>query len=484
MPVSLQIEFRKLLERQNCTPFALISEQDTTNLKTKVSQLIKRQIESDSIKYLCIIGDWNDVPPIRVDNLFIDDSDQYCFSDALYACYEQYDPEDVSSAIPSILVGRIPSKNINTLSSVLFVSPPPIDLKKTFLFSVSAECWQEATQTIISEFFSNVKPGNLIHDPDCIDQIPKGALLTSPLWSEVDLKQQTEGHITESFGIIHFNVHGGPDSPEWVGESFENEYEEIFSPNTITDFNSALLVSEACYGGALGYDSPSVVESFFENGGHAFVGSSTIAYGSPYSDINAADLIALHFIKSIINGSSLGEALNIAKYELLVDDPLTQDITNKTILSFNLFGAPWHQRVSANAPLNRDLNQSSGKSVLDRVRSRQNSSLNTNNTSFISGIRENYRSRLPVKIKKAVLEREVAWEVFKKLKDYDRINQAIINFGAHPNDIHVESLISGDNKGYAVYVPSKLDNKYKKTMIFITNVDGNIRKTFISKRKK
>jgi len=484
LPSSLQLNLRKLLEDKNCFPLALISDLEPINLLKRVGQFIRQKSETLTIRYLCIIGDWNDVPPVRVENPFSQDLDEYCFSDSLYACQETFDPENIFSAIPSISVGRIPSTQSEIIAKALFESPPKLDLEKNFLFSVSAECWEEATEKIISECFMNKVQPNLFNEPGNIEKIPKISLLTSPSWSEFDLREQTSGIINDAFGIILFNVHGGADDPQWVGESHDHIYEKIFSPSTIENFNSALIVSEACYGGALGYDEPSIVESFFNSGGHAFVGSSTIAYGSPFSDISGADLIALHFIKSINKGFSLGEALNIAKYELLVDDPLAQDVAKKSILSFNLFGAPWHQREIAREPSFQGSNRSSSESILDRVRNRQTTIENLSNTSLVTSIREKYQAKLPVRLQKALIDRESAWLKFNKFKDFNKISKILIDFGAKPEDIQLDSLTSGNIQGYSIYIPSMSDKEQKKAIILIMDSVGGIQKTLVSKGTK
>jgi hypothetical protein len=132
------------------------------------------------------------------------------------------------------------------------------------------------------------------------------------------------------------------------GESEDGDYVEIFQPGTVSDFNSALLLTEACYGGAMFYDSPSIVEHFFANGGNSFVGSSTIAYGARATPITAADLIAKHYIASLYAGLSQGESLKLAKLEALTEDPLSMEYGLKTVLSFNLFGAPWQTLTRSN----------------------------------------------------------------------------------------------------------------------------------------
>jgi hypothetical protein len=486
IPSRIQSSFRQLMSDNNCNPIAIISDPNHENIQNRVRIFLRQQPRLESIQYLCIIGNWEDIFPYRIENSYTEDVDQYCFSDALYGCIEDYDLHQVDSYIPRIAVSRIPVTQLDIIKRILFETPPQLDLKKSFLFGISAECWQLATKTIVNESLLDASITNVYKNFNETDGIPPCSVLTSPNWEEQNVKNETNGSIQEPFSVMLFNVHGGPDTPEWVGESMNREYFQIFSPNTIENFNSALLITEACYGGAMQYDEPSIVESFFINGGLSFVGSSTIAYGSSTSNLGCADLLALNFLRFVSKEICFGEALNLAKLSLIDPemveeyyDPFVQNYDHKTILSFNLFGAPWHHRPSKFITSSQLLNQPQKPSVLDRVRNTRSSSLSPSNTT-INKIRENYRSRLPEKLQVQILQREEASKVFRNFKDVHYINEVIEYLGCDIENIKIAQLKFDSKCGYSVFLPV---NTYKSlgSKVFFLNAEGNIQKTLESK---
>jgi hypothetical protein len=248
------------------------------------------------------------------------------------------------------------------------------------------------------------------------------SLLLSPEWDESDLAQWIQEHPLTPGSLIHFNVHGGADTPGWVGEGEMGDYQAIFEPGTIKDFSSAILLTEACFGGAMGYDEPSVVEHFFAHGGHAFVGCSVPAYGDPGVKIYGvptfgADTLALAFFQRLQQGMRIGDALCAAKMAVLSDDPpLCHPYSVKTIASFNLYGAPWHalkkEKTAPRPSPSETSGASSGGSALDRIRSRMAAAntgeIQEDDDGLLNALRTSYRSRVRVPLSQRTLDRQDA----------------------------------------------------------------------------
>ena len=152
----------------------------------------------------------------------------------------------------------------------------------------------------------------------------------------------------------YFNLHGLKDSAEWYGQKDLTkreqgpEYPVAMLPQNFNSNNAApaLVLSEACFGAHI-LDkkvSESIALSFLASGTRAFVGSTCTAYGSVSRPLIAADLLAWHFWKMIVDGQSAGYALMQAKLALAKkmtgDQGYLDGEDQKTILSFVLYGDP------------------------------------------------------------------------------------------------------------------------------------------------
>ncbi len=451
----------------------------------KCQQLI-RDDQAGSIRYVCIIGNWHDVPPLNVPNDFgMDDGDAFCQSDAFFGATQAFNPEDPFTAIPDIPVGRIPVADLDIVQRVLGSDPEVSPTRNVFQFGVTAQCWEVASKEIVSSFPNLVAGGPHALMPKDVKSLPKSVLISSPQWTEHEFRRVASSGPADPFGLIYFNVHGGADKPQWVGEGEFGGYVHIFEPGTIVNFNSALVVSEACYGGALSYDSPSIVEHFFANRGHSFVGSSTIAYGAKATPISAADLIAKHYVLCLYDGLANGEALKLAKMEVLAEDPLSLEYAFKTVLSFNLFGAPWQTLVRhslATTLAQPVTGRQTGGSVLNRVRTNLQSPAPSGG-STINRIREEYRSRLPARNRQFIIQSSEILTKLREFKDFSKIMEEVSKWGARLDDLKLDFVSAGSAQGYRLICPVNEPNKSKSTLILITDSNGQLTKTLVSKEK-
>lgn len=477
---------RKILELFEVEPAGIIRSTNGSCVLDRCQQVI-RDDQAGAIRYVCIIGNWHDVPPLNVPNDFgIDDGDAFCQSDAFFGATQAFDPEDPFTAIPDIPVGRIPVADLNIVQRVLGSDPEVAPTRNVFQFGVTAQSWEVASKEIVSSFPNLVAGLPHAPIPQDVKSLPKSVLISSPQWTEHDFRRVASSGPADPFGLIYFNVHGGADEPQWVGEGKYGGYMHIFEPGTVVDFNSALLVSEACYGGALSYDSPSIAEHFFANRGHSFVGSSTIAYGAKATPISAADLIAKHYVLGLYDGLANGEALKLAKMEVLAEDPLSLEYAFKTVLSFNLFGAPWQTLVRL--PLATTLAQPvtgrpTGGSMLNRVRANLQSPASSGG-STINRIREEYRSRLPTRNRQFIIQSSEILTKLSEFKDFSRIMEEVSKWGASLDDLKLDFVSAGSAQGYRLICPVNEPKKSKSTLILITDSHGHLTKTLVSKGGK
>lgn len=450
-----------------------------------MSQQFIRNAPQGAVLYVCIIGNWTEIPPSYVPNDFMDhDGDEFCQTDALYGAIQGFDSDDPLTAIAEITVGRIPVADRDVVRRVMGNDPDLPVTRNSFQFGVTAQCWEMASNEIISSFLNLDKRGRPGLLPEDTETLPKSAILCSPEWTEEDLRQVADLGTSEPYGILFFNVHGGADEPHWVGESDDGDYVEIFRPGTIAEFNSAIVLSEACYGGALFYDSPSIVEHFFTNGGHSFVGSSTIAYGARATPLSAADLIAKHYINFLYEGLSQGESLKLAKLEALTEDPLCVEYGLKTALSFNLFGAPWQTLIRPAAPplsssTVSGLARPSG-SVLNRVRGNLQA-LTPTKSDAINNIRDQYRARLPPKNRQFMVERDEILSKLREFRDFSRIIEEIEKCRGSLENSEMDFVTAGDSEAYRLFCKSGRPDKSKSTLILMINSHGQLTKTLVSK---
>ena len=475
-----------LFEKYGVIPIKCIFEADASEFALK-TRLFLNSSSAKETKYICIIGDWNNVPPYELPNPIRDgDGDEFCQSDAPYGCINEIDIDEIFELIPDIPVGRIPTLDINVIERVLITQPKIDKPKDAFLMGVTTESWSSATQAIVDGFKGN--DSKILNKLSTFDHFAKGSILVSPECVESNLKDIFSGEMQCSNNILLFNVHGQSDEPNWVGESENGTFCEIFEPGTIPNFNNSVLISEACYGGALGYDSPSVVEHFFANDGLVFVGSSNIAYGSRDENLSAADLIALHFLIGLEKGLSFGEALSIAKLEALTNDPFDDDIAQKTVLSFNLFGAPWHTVTRANSRSNGmspneivNNSNSNTNSVLNRFRNRETSFRLNSSLHSLHDIRASYRDKLPLKLRQFLFDSDEARKKISQFQDADKIRRIITLWELDNLYFKLESVEFENKKGYRLSSSKNSPSKQNQSSILLLDANGKLNKTIVSK---
>ena len=477
VPQHWLVSFQNLMVSVSATPLDVVAG-SAEEIQQWVSLSVRKHIRD--VKYVCLIGLWSDVPPYRLPNPTFQlggrDPDSHCLSDAPYGCFQSVSL--ARDAIPDVPVGRIPSLEVEVVATALFDSPEWQDARSSFFLGVTAQCWTDATHEIVKRFMGSSSV-HVMASPD--EHFVNSGILTSPDWSLDELEEQFINTHVPKGSVILFNVHGGADDPGWVGEDHDRNYVPIFEPGTIQNFNDSIFVTEACYGGAMGYDTESVVEHFFSNGGKAFVGCSVVAYGSASSDIGCADILATSFLQSIGEGRTLGEALTVAKCEVLISDPISQKINDKTVLSFNLFGAPWHclkQAAPASAASRLPVRTSSG-SALDRIRNRMNN-LEEDHSSSLSDIRLRYLKKLPTPQKQFLLNQQEARSQLSRFSQSAQIHATLNQWHVDIENLEMEFFSFEDFEGFLLSGHSHTAGA-PRVIAMTLDATGKIIKTLTSK---
>jgi hypothetical protein len=338
VPPNMAAGLRSLLDAHAVTPLDICVVSNPQEMSSRLRGL-HAAYSGGGPNYICLIGNWSELPPARIPSPLDDDDEQFCLSDAVYGSASLDEPR-IGDFAEGCTVGRIPTADIDVVNRLLCYERSSAVAPKAVHLAVSAECWADATLEIVKSQGGRGLLSRHVKAPVGHNFVAEQSILLAPQWGASDLVSMLNKWKRDEQTLL-FNVHGSADNPDWVGESVDGEYVRILSPGQVQDFSGTILATEACYGGALSYDSPSVVEDFFSRGGLAFLGSSTIAYGSSSEQLSGADLMVRYFIEAIQAGESFGRAHLFARAKTLDGDPWEDDIARKTCLSFNLFGLPW-----------------------------------------------------------------------------------------------------------------------------------------------
>jgi len=154
--------------------------------------------------------------------------------------------------------------------------------------------------------------------------------------------------------VEYYNLHGVNDAAEWYGQrdltqpGSGPDYPIALTPKDITNDGRipGVVFTEACYGAFI--DGKTVDQAlslkFLSSGVRAFVGSTTISYGSMATPLIAADFLGNGFLKRVSEGQPIGSALQQAKIALVQEMNNRQGFLDgedqKTLISFVLYGDP------------------------------------------------------------------------------------------------------------------------------------------------
>lgn len=212
----------------------------------------------------------------------------------------------------------------------------------------SAAVWRNASQSVYRPIGN---PSKLVTSP------PMG--INGHKSSEIRLPSLSSSRLG------YFNLHGIIDASEWYGQSdntdtnSDPDYPIALRPQDIRrrgKISSTILIpeiifSEACYGAHITDKSveEAISLTFLSQGNSAFIGSTSMSYGSVNPPLIAADLLGHSFWQYLRDGLFVGEALRQAKIHLANVMNERQGYLDgedqKSLISFIQFGDPLSQFI-------------------------------------------------------------------------------------------------------------------------------------------
>jgi hypothetical protein len=283
-------------------------------------------------QYLMIIGAPDVVPHQDLSNPAYSpggDDDVTAWGDLPYACDAPYSKDPAKFVGPTRVVGRLPdlfgAKEPSYLLSLLktttnYTKRPPHDY--VAYFGLSAEVWQGSTTLSLNNIFGNAD--KMLLAPPSGPNYPNG-----------ELKNR-----------MHFiNCHGAPATPEFYGQH-GGTYPVSLTTQSIGGqiLEGTVAAVECCYGAEL-YDSVTltidmpICQSYLQQGGYGYFGSTTIAYG-PADENAQADLICQYFLLNVLDGDSIGLAALKARHQFVQNTAQMDPIDLKTLAQYCLLGDP------------------------------------------------------------------------------------------------------------------------------------------------
>jgi hypothetical protein len=282
--------------------------------------------------YLMILGSPDVVPHQDLDNPAYspgNDDDAQAWGDLPYACDAPYSRDPALFVGATRVVGRLPdmvgASEPSYLLSLLKTATdykkfPPNDYRG--YLGLSADVWQSSTRLSINNLFGNAD--KLLLAPPSGSKYPNGEL----------------------HNRMHFiNCHGAPVTPEFYGQRGNRYPKSLTTQSTIGEILEGTVAAvECCYGAEL-YDAlrlvvdPPICQSYLQQRGYGYLGSSTIAYG-PAEGNGAADYICQYFLQNVLDGASIGHAALMARQQFVGRTAQMDAVDLKTLAQFYLLGDP------------------------------------------------------------------------------------------------------------------------------------------------
>ncbi len=306
--------------------------------------------ESKQVLSLLIVGGDSIIPFHRVDNP-ADDEDAEVLSDWPYVCRED------NPLLSRFSVGRLPDAGDGELATLLTLVDHAINHHErgASQASVSGSSWLKPIRRLLSAGHSgHASVGytaeiwveasrsvfEVIGDPTKLE--------LSPPSTDYDFLTAHEQMPT----LAYFNLHGFRGSPYWYGHG-EADYGSALLPIALTPLSvswagaeGALVYSEACYGAEPPGQHPdgSIALNLLSNGALAFLGFTAMSYGTLSPPLSGADLLGRYLWEGILDGLSVGGALQRARAEFIRNAATEQGYLDgedqKALMSFVLYGDP------------------------------------------------------------------------------------------------------------------------------------------------
>jgi hypothetical protein len=267
------------------------------------------------------------------------DPDQVVPSDLPYACVSPYSQDPTTFVGPSRVVSRIPDlaegNDSSYLVSVLDYasgSSPGNYLAYTNYLGVTAQVWAGSAQLSLAAIFGNSA---------LLQQVPPAGYQ----WSVGQL--QAMSHF--------FNCHGAPNDHRFYGQlgsSYPVAHDASYVVGKL--HVGTVLAAECCYGAqlfdpSLNGGQMGMANTYLQQGGYGYFGSTTIAYGPADANANA-DLICQYYIQQILKGASVGRAGLAARQSFAQSAGAISPTDLKTLAQFLVLGDGSVQCIAPQSP--------------------------------------------------------------------------------------------------------------------------------------
>lgn len=262
-------------------------------------------------------------------------------------------------------VGRLPFGKDSTLDDLCSYLQRDIENTYGIPFTEAyAQCdpnWKNVSTRVAAE--SSLIEYLRNFDGKIIEECYYNRLILSP---HVDIRNLDQIFHT-SASLYYYNMHGSNalETPFYLGESIDkNICVPGIAPQHMGSIQTPNAVfSEACYGARfIGLDKEkSMMLSSIHSNTLNFVGSSRVSWGatdngasSPNNvGVSNADIMAAVYIKALLEGYNMGQALLIARNAVFNSRQPGDPHAALTIVEFNLFGDPTLYIVASEELLNK-----------------------------------------------------------------------------------------------------------------------------------
>ena len=372
--------------------------------------------------------------------------------------------------LPDIPVSRIPFSRPADLVRTLKLGES-LGGRWENAVAVSAAVWEDASLAVL-------------------ERIAAGSEVRLRL-SPPDTAERTRSYLAGSPERVYFNVHGSDQSTCWYGDG-GGRMPEVLDAHAMSLTPGAVVVSEACYGALQHPGEPSVSASFLRGGAGAFVGSTIIAWDSPWAPPTLADLIAVGFYEGLDAGMGAASALLYAK-QLVVNLALKEDgaldpQTHNTALAFVLYGSPTARVGGAKRTADGSAAASQKSSALERLRSRSSKSAGTPSAldRIRQGMRDGASGNSPLgRARQRVVERlpQGSWEF---------VSESLVELATVPNLPSLQRLLGGQptksrllryksrGKERSCVLAERAGQILVKRVAVITDADGRVLREYVS----
>ena len=308
-------------------------------------------------EYLFIVGG-DDVIPVPCIKHYIqnDKHDDSIDTDLLYAypygekVLPLFENMEIFKYDQQFYIGRLPFGNdasIEDLYNYLYR-----DLEQTLgveLVEAYGQCdpnWKRTSTAVADEVIGGNYMRN--YDGKLTDEFYFRRMILSPMIYNENVHRvfNTEAQ------LYYYNLHGGNalHSKGYFGAIFgTNQTVPVIEPeHKAMCKNPNFVISEACYGARfIGLDKGhSMMLSSIHNKTMAFVGSSRVAWGAVDRNNSAevgmsyADILTKYYMKALMQGATVGQALYLARYSVLQSCHAGDLKAALTVTEFNLYGDP------------------------------------------------------------------------------------------------------------------------------------------------